>query len=157
MHKELILGLKEGDPAPEFAARTHDGRTVSLSDFKGRNVVLYFYPKDGTPGCTREACAFRDEFARFSGKDAVVLGVSVDSAKSHAKFSRKHKLPFPLLVDDDKRVVQAYGAWAEKSFLGRKYMGTYRITFLIGPEGRIRRIWREVKPEAHAREVLGAI
>ena len=120
MAKELELKLKEGDVAPEFSAATSGGGKVSLADFKGRNVVLYFYPKDDTPGCTKEACAFRDHFARFRKKGAVVLGVSVDSTKSHDKFVEKFKLPFTLLADEDKKIVQAYGVWGEKSFMGRK-------------------------------------
>jgi peroxiredoxin Q/BCP len=149
--------LHERDPAPEFTALTTDGRKVSLSEYRGRHVVLYFYPRDNTPGCTKEACAFRDEFEAFHKKGAEVIGVSTDSAKSHAKFTEKYQLPFTLLVDEDKKIVQAYGVWAQKSFLGKKYMGTNRVTFLIGPDGRIKRIWAMVKPPLHAREVLAAI
>ena len=111
MAKTIELKLKPGDPAPDFTATTQDGRTVSLSDFKGSQVILYFYPRDDTPGCTREACAFRDEFAAFRKKGAVILGVSVDSSQSHAKFIEKYTLPFTLLADDDKKIVQAYGVW----------------------------------------------
>jgi peroxiredoxin Q/BCP len=120
-------------------------------------VVLYFYPRDDTPGCTKEACAFRDEFEAFRRKGTEVIGVSTDSAKSHAKFTQKYRLPFTLLVDEDKKIVQTYGVWGQKSFLGRKYMGTNRVTFLIGPDGRIKRIWTMVKPPVHAREVFEAI
>src|SRR5438093_11908766 len=134
MAKEIELKLKEGDKAPDFTA-TSSGGQVSLSDFKGKNVILYFYPRDDTPGCTKEACAFRDEFAAFKKKGAVVLGVSTDSTKSHAKFIEKFKLPFTLLADEDKRIVEAYGVWGEKRFMGMKYMGTNRVTFLIGPDG----------------------
>jgi peroxiredoxin Q/BCP len=154
MAGELKLKLKEGDKAPAFTARASGGGEVSLADFKGRNVILYFYPKDHTPGCTKEACAFRDHFAEFKKKGAVVLGVSVDSAKSHDKFVDKHELPFTLLADEDKKIVKAYGVWGEKSFLGRKYLGTHRVTFLIGPDGRIKKIWPKVKPATHAAEVL---
>ena len=157
MAKVLELKLKEGDKAPDFKAATKDGRAISLSDFKGKNVVLYFYPRDDTPGCTKEACAFRDEFPAFERKDVVVLGVSIDSAKSHGKFAAKYKLPFTLLADEDKKIVQSYGVWGEKSFLGRKYMGTHRVTFLIGPDGLIRKIWPTVKPAEHAKEVLEAV
>jgi thioredoxin-dependent peroxiredoxin len=150
----LALELKEGDKAPDFTAHATDGQQVSLSDFKGKNVVLYFYPRDDTPGCTKESCAFRDIFSKFKEKGAVILGISVDSVKSHTKFTEKYKLPFPLLADEDKSLVQAYGVWGQKSFLGRKYMGTHRVTFLIGPDGRIKRIWPKVKPETHAKEVL---
>jgi peroxiredoxin Q/BCP len=149
--------LKEGDAAPSFTAVTQDGTTVSLDDFKGRNVVLYFYPRDNTPGCTKEACAFRDEFGALQKRGAVVLGVSTDSEKKHAKFAEKYTLPFLLLADEEKKIVQAYGVWGQKTFLGRKYMGTHRVTFLIGPDGRIRKIWPIVKPAEHAREVLAAI
>ncbi|MGD0251995.1 MAG: thioredoxin-dependent thiol peroxidase [Verrucomicrobiota bacterium] len=155
MPKEMKL--KEGDVAPEFSAATSGGGRVSLADFKGKNVVLYFYPKDDTPGCTREACAFRDHFAEFQKRGAIVLGVSTDSAKSHDKFAGKYKLPFTLLADEDKKIVEAYGVWGEKSFMGRKYLGTHRVTFLIGPDGRIKKIWPKVKPEEHAAEVLAEL
>src|SRR6266498_5462460 len=157
MAKAIELKLKEGDPAPAFTASTNGGGSVSLSDFRGKNVILYFYPKDDTPGCTKEACAFRDHFAAFQRKGAVVLGVSVDTVKAHDKFAKKFKLPFILVSDEDKRIVQAYGVWGEKSFMGRKYQGTHRVTFLIGPDGRIKKIWPQVKPEEHAEEVLGAL
>jgi peroxiredoxin Q/BCP len=157
MAKEIELKLKEGDTAPEFSAATNGGGKISLADFKGRNVILYFYPKDETPGCTKEACAFRDHFAEFKKRGAIVLGVSTDPVKSHDKFVEKFKLLFTLLADEDKKIVTAYGVWGEKSFMGRKYMGTHRVTFLIGPDGRIRKIWAQVKPEAHAAEVLAAL
>ncbi len=157
MAKKIDLKLKVGDAAPPFTAKTQDGTTVSLKDFRGRKVVLYFYPKDDTPGCTREACAFRDEYAQFKKAGAVVLGVSVDPEKAHAKFAAKHHLPFTLLADEQKEIVQAYGVWGKKSFMGRKYMGTYRVTFLIGEDGKIAKIWPEVKPAGHAKEVLQAI
>ena len=157
MAKELKLKLKEGDVAPEFSMATSGGGTAALADFKGKNVILYFYPKDDTPGCTKEACAFRDHFTEFKKRGAVVLGVSTDSAKSHDKFVDKFKLPFTLLADEEKKIVEAYGVWGEKSFMGRKYLGTYRVTFLIGPDGRIKRIWPQVKPEEHAAEVLAAL
>jgi peroxiredoxin Q/BCP len=151
------LKLKEGDMAPDFSAATNGGGKASLSDFKGKNVILYFYPRDDTPGCTKEACGFRDHFARFKERGAAVLGVSTDSAKSHDKFVDKFKLPFPLLADEDKKIVQAYGVWGEKSFLGRKYLGTNRVTFLIDGDGRIRKIWPKVKPAQHAEEILAAL
>ena len=147
MANQIELKLKAGDAAPEFT-----GETLSLAGLRGKPVVLYFYPRDDTPGCTREACAFRDVFAEFQRKGASVLGVSTDSSKSHAKFVEKLKLPFPLLVDED-----AYGVWGEKSFMGRKYQGTHRVTFLIGADGKIQRIWPTVKPEQHAQEVLDAL
>ncbi len=157
MAKEIQLKLKEGDKAPEFTALTNGGGEVSLSDFKGKSVILYFYPRDNTPGCTKEACAFRDEFAAFKKKGAVVLGVSTDSAKSHDKFVEKQKLPFTLLADEDKKIVNAYGVWGEKHFMGKKFMGTNRVTFLIGPDGRIKKIWPKVKPAQHAQEVLDSL
>jgi thioredoxin-dependent peroxiredoxin len=157
MGKPIELRLKEGDLAPGFTANTNGGGKVSLSDFKGKYVILYFYPRDKTPGCTKEACAFRDEHAVFKKKSAVVLGVSTDSPKSHDDFAEKHQLPFILVADEDKKIVQAYGAWGEKSFLGRKYQGTYRVTFLIGPDGKIRKIWPAVKSAEHAREVLALL
>ncbi len=157
MAKEIQLKLKEGDKAPEFTALTNGGGEVSLSDFKGKSVILYFYPRDNTPGCTKEACAFRDEFAAFKKKGAVVLGVSTDSAKSHDKFVEKQKLPFTLLADEDKKIVNAYGVWGEKNFMGMKFMGTNRVTFLIGSDGRIKKIWPKVKPAQHAEEVLASL
>lgn len=157
MPKEPTLILKEGDPAPTFTAATSGGAQVSLKDFKGKSVILYFYPKDDTPGCTKEACAFRDEFAAFKKRGAVILGVSVDPVKAHDRFIKKFSLPFPLLSDEDHRIVEAYGVWGEKVFMGRKYQGTHRVTFLIGPDGRIQKIWPKVKPEEHAQEVLAAL
>jgi peroxiredoxin Q/BCP len=157
MATELKLELQEGDPAPAFSAATNGGGKVSLADFKGQSVILYFYPRDDTPGCTKEACAFRDHFADFRKRGAVVLGVSTDPVKSHDKFVEKFKLPFTLLADADKKIVEAYGVWGQKSFMGRKYMGTHRVTFLIGPGGRIKKIWPKVKPEEHAEEVLAAL
>jgi peroxiredoxin Q/BCP len=157
MAKAIELKLKEGDKAPAFTAAANSGGKISLADYSGKNVILYFYPKDDTPGCTKEACAFRDDFSEFKKRGAIVLGVSPDSVKSHDKFVEKFKLPFTLLADEDKKIVEAYGVWGEKSFMGRKYLGTYRVTFLIGPDGRIKKIWTQVKPEEHAREILAAL
>jgi peroxiredoxin Q/BCP len=157
MATELKLTLHEGDAAPAFSALTNSGMKVSLADFKGKHVILYFYPKDDTPGCTKEACAFRDHFAEFRKKGVVVLGVSVDPVKMHDKFVVKYRLPFTLLADEDKKIVKAYGVWGQKSFMGRKYLGTHRVTFLIGPDGKIKKIWPKVKPEEHAEEVLAAL
>ena len=153
--------LQPGDSAPRFTAtavggRFGDGTTVSLEDFRGRTVVLYFYPKDDTPGCTTQACGLRDEWQSFEGK-AEIFGVSVDPAKSHQKFIDKHSLPFPLLVDEEKKIVEAYGVWVEKSMYGRKYWGTERSTFVIGPDGKIQAVLRKVKPAAHAVELLRAL
>ena len=157
MGKEIELKLKAGDLAPDFSVATSGGGNVSLADFKGKNVILYFYPRDDTPGCTKEACAFRDGFAAFKKKGAIILGVSPDSVKKHDKFVEKFNLPFTLLADEDKKIVNAYGVWGEKSFMGRKYMGVYRVTFLIGGDGRIKKIWPSVKPDEHADEVLAAL
>jgi thioredoxin-dependent peroxiredoxin len=154
---ELVLKLKEGDPAPPFTASTNGGGTLSLSELRGKNVILFFYPKDNTPGCTVEACGIRDQFADLKKQGVVVLGVSTDSVKSHDKFVEKFQLPFPLLADEDKKIVEAYGVWGQKSFMGVKYMGTSRVTFLIGPDGRIRKIWPKVKPVHHAAEILAAV
>jgi peroxiredoxin Q/BCP len=151
------LTLKEGDKAPAFTAPTNGGGKISLADFKGQNVILYFYPKDDTPGCTKEACSFRDNFAEFKKGGAIVLGVSTDPAKSHDKFVDKYQLPFPLLADTEKKIVQDYGVWGEKTFMGRKYMGTHRVTFLIGKDGKIKKIWPQVKPDEHVAEVLAAL
>ena len=157
MAKVIELKLRVGDPAPAFSAATNGGGRVSLADYLGRNVILYFYPKDDTPGCTKEACAFRDGFAQFQQKGAVILGVSPDPVKSHDQFVAKFELPFNLLADADKAIATAYGVWGEKSFMGRKYLGNHRVTFLIGPDGKIKQIWPEVKPTEHAAEVLAAL
>ena len=157
MAKAIELKLKEGDIAPKFTVATSGGGKISLADYLGKNVILYFYPRDDTPGCTKEACAFRDEFAQFKKKGAVIFGVSPDSVKSHDKFVEKFKLPFTLLADEDKKIVEAYGVWGEKSFMGRKYLGVYRVSFLIGADGKIKKIWPTVKPEEHAAEVLAAL
>lgn len=157
MAKGIELKLKEGDKAPAFKASTNGGATVQLKDFKGKFVVLYFYPKDNTPGCNKEACAFRDQHGEFEDADAVVLGVSIDSVKSHDKFVDKFNLPFQLLSDESKEIVNAYGVWGPKQFMGRTFDGTHRVTFLIDPKGKIAKIWPKVKPEPHPAEVLEAI
>lgn len=149
--------LRVGDPAPDFRGKTATGREISLGEFRGKQVVLFFYPKDDTPGCTKEACGFRDQFTEFEKKGAVVIGVSVDSVVSHEKIAAKFKLPFLLLSDPDKQIVNAYGVWGEKSFMGRKYMGAHRVTFLIDAHGRIKKVWPQVKPDEHATEVLAAL
>jgi len=146
--------LSVGDKAPAFRTRDQDGSAVSLGDFKGRKVVLYFYPKDDTPGCTKEACAFRDEWSQFRKRKVAVLGVSVDDERSHKKFAEKFSLPFTLLADPEKRIVRDYGVWGQKSMYGRKYMGTHRVTYLIDEKGKIAAVWPKVKPETHAKEIL---
>ena len=146
-----------GDKAPAFSLEDQSGKTVKLSDLKGKTVVLYFYPKDDTPGCTREACAFRDEHSALQKAGAVVLGVSPDSGPSHAKFSGKYRLPFPLLADTDHAVSEKYGAWGEKSLYGRKFMGITRSTYLIDGSGKVARVWPKVKVDGHVDQVLEAI
>jgi peroxiredoxin Q/BCP len=148
--------LKEGSVAPNFAANDANGETVRLKDLRGQKVVLYFYPKDDTPGCTKEACAFRDAFTEYRKKDIKVLGVSVDSEASHKKFTAKYKLPFTLLADPDHSIADAYGVYGEKKFMGRTYLGVKRITFLIDEKGKIKKVFEKVKPEEHARDVLEA-
>ena len=144
-------------PAPGFVLPDQNGQPRALADFLGQWVVLYFYPKDDTPGCTKEACSFRDGFARFKRAGIIVLGVSADSVKKHAKFVEKYELPFLLLADESKVVVEQYGVWAKKKFMGREYMGILRTTFLIDPEGKIAMIYENVKPEEHAEEVLAEV
>jgi thioredoxin-dependent peroxiredoxin len=145
--------VEEGKLAPDFELPADDGSTVRLSEFRGSTVVLYFYPKDDTPGCTSQACDFRDNLGRIHSQDAAVLGVSPDSVESHRKFKEKHDLNFPLLADEDHEVAEAYGVWKEKSMYGRKFWGVERSTFLIDPEGRVRKLWRRVKPKGHVEAV----
>src|SRR3990167_10391720 len=148
------MELRVGQRAPEFTLSDQKGTPHSLKDYRGQWVLLYFYPKDDTPGCTKEACAFRDHLPRFEGSKVVVFGISADSVKSHAKFAEKYKIPFTLLSDEQKETVQAYGVWAKKKFMGREYMGINRQSFLISPEGEIEKIYEKVDPENHAEEVL---
>lgn len=149
--------LKVGQKAPAFTTTDQDGKKISLKDFKGKTVVLYFYPKDLTSGCTAQACDFRDNLGAFKKKGAVVLGVSKDDEKMHTKFIAKHDLNFPLLADTDGTLCEAYGVWKEKSMYGRKYMGIERTTFVIGPDGKIQEIFAKVKVNGHVAEVLGQI
>ena len=151
--------LKTGDTAPPFEAFAlgggyGTGQTVRLTDFAGKHLVLYFYPKDDTPGCTVQACGLRDRWPDYHELDAVVFGVSTDSLESHRAFIEKYGLPFPLLSDEDDKIVRDYGVWVEKNLYGQKSMGTERSTFVIGPDGRIKEIFRRVKPDAHAEQVL---
>lgn len=146
--------LSPGFLAPDFALLDQDGKMHTLSDYHGRWVLLYFYPKDDTPGCTKEACMLRDAFPRFEGTHAEVFGVSKDSVASHKKFAEKYDLPFPLLSDVEGSVVEAYGVWQEKTFMGKTHMGIVRSSFLIDPDGIIRKVYEAVKPEVHAEEVL---
>ena len=147
---------KEGSVAPTFTTTDADGNTVKLKDFRGEKVVLYFYPKDDTPGCTKEACSFRDAFAEFKKRGIRILGVSPDKESAHKKFREKYKLPFTLLADTDRSIAVAYDTWGEKKFMGRTYMGVKRTTFLIDEKGKIKKIFHKVKPDEHAREVLDA-
>ncbi|MEZ5669493.1 MAG: thioredoxin-dependent thiol peroxidase [Alphaproteobacteria bacterium] len=150
------MAVDVGDKAPDFSMPTDDGGAVSLADLKGRTIVLYFYPKDDTPGCTKEACGFRDAMPDFSAVDAVVIGVSKDSPGSHDKFKAKFDLNFALGSDQDGTVCEAFGTWVEKSMYGRKYMGIDRATFLIDKSGVVRNVWRKVKVPGHVEEVLAA-
>jgi peroxiredoxin Q/BCP len=156
-HEADMSKVSVGQTAPNFTAPDDQGNPVTLSTFRGRPVVLFFYPKDDTSGCTVEACSFRDNLPRFDDLDAVVLGVSPDSVKSHKKFKEKFDLPYPLVADEDKTIVNAYGVWGEKSMYGRKYMGVNRTTFIIDRDGKIARIFEKVKPENHAVEVAEAV
>lgn len=149
--------LTEGTKAPDFTLETDSGEPLKLSSLKGKNVVLYFYPKSDTPGCTTQACGLRDEFPKFGKLDAVILGVSPDPVKKQAKFREKYELPFTILADVDKEVAQAYGVWVEKSLYGRKYMGNERTTFIIGKDGKIAKIFRKVKPAEHTQLVEDAL
>jgi peroxiredoxin Q/BCP len=150
--KEIAVG----DKAPDFRAHDETGRTWSLKALKGKTVILYFYPRDNTPGCTTEACDFRDRYDAFAKKKVPIFGVSADSAKSHAGFKAKHGLPFPLLVDEDKTICRAYGVWKSKTLYGRKFMGIERSTFVIGPDGKIKEALRKVSVTGHAQSMLEA-
>lgn len=149
--------VEEGKKAPAITLKNQDDQKVSLKDFLGNNVVLYFYPKDNTSGCTKEACNFRDEFPDFKKLKTVILGVSPDSVESHKKFAEKYDLPFDLLSDEKKEVVEKYGVWKEKNMYGRKYMGVERSTFIIDKDGKIRKIFRKVKVTDHNKEVKEAL
>lgn len=145
--------LREGDKAPGFTAKDQNGNDISLSDFAGRNIILYFYPKDDTPGCTAEACSFRDNYQSMLGKGFEVIGVSTDDEKSHKKFETKYNLPFTLIADNDKSIVEAYGVWVEKNMYGKKYMGTARTTFIIGPDGVIKKVIDKVDTKNASQQV----
>jgi peroxiredoxin Q/BCP len=155
--KKAAAGLQAGDAAPAFSLPADDGSTLTLAALRGKKVVLYFYPRDNTPGCTREACGFRDAYARFRRAGAVVLGVSKDSLASHGKFKEKYALPFTLLSDADTTMMQAYGAWGEKSLYGRKFMGILRTTYVIDEKGKVKAVFPRVKPDGHAEAVLAAL
>jgi peroxiredoxin Q/BCP len=154
---EINMAIKISDKAPSFKLKNQDAKTISLSDFKGKPVVLYFYPKDDTSGCTKEACSFRDEFPKFGKLKAEIIGVSADSVESHKKFAQKYKLPFNLLSDEKKEVLEKYGVWQEKSMYGRKYMGIVRTTVIIDSSGKISNIFPKVKVDVHNKEVIEAL
>jgi len=147
---------KEGTTAPAFKTTDQNDESVSLKDLRGQKVVLYFYPKDDTPGCTKEACSFRDAYSKFKKQKITVLGLSPDKETAHKKFETKYQLPFTLLADTDHSIAEAYGVWGEKKFMGRTYMGVHRTTFLIDEKGKIKKVFEKVKPEDHASEVLEA-
>lgn len=148
------MALQAGDIAPDFSLPDGNGNTVKLSDFRGKWVVLYFYPRDNTPGCTTEACGFRDAYTDYQSQDVVVLGASTDDAKSHTKFTTKFNLPFPLLTDADGQMATSYESYGLKKFMGKEYMGISRNTFLIDPDGKIAKVYLKVKPDNHAAQVL---
>ena len=149
--------VSEGEPAPDFTATTDTGERVSLSDFRGKPVVLYFYPKDDTPGCTTQARGIRDAYAEFERAGAVVLGISPDSESKHVKFKEKYDLPFTLLADPEHEIAERYGTWGEKRYLGRTYWGVSRTTFLVAPDGTVAEVMHDVKPATHAEDVLAAL
>jgi len=155
--QSVVVGTAAGIEAPDFTLPDETGTFRKLSDFHGKPVVLYFYPKDDTPGCTKEACNFRDEFPKFGKMNAEIIGVSIDSVESHKKFADKYKLPFNLLADEKKEVVEKYGVWKEKNMYGKKYMGIERTTFIINTEGKISKIFPKVKVEEHNKEVMEAL
>ena len=151
------MPIMAGISAPDFILIDDTGATRRLSDYRGQNAVLYFYPKDDTPGCTTEACNFRDDYSAFVEAGVTILGVSPDSPKSHARFKLKFQLPFPLLADEQHIVCETYGVWGQKKFMGREYMGVLRTTFLISPDGKIKKVFADVKPSEHSAEVLAAL
>jgi thioredoxin-dependent peroxiredoxin len=151
------MPISSGIPAPEFALADENGVVRKLSDYLGRPVVLYFYPKDDTPGCTTEACNFRDDYGTYAQAGIVILGVSPDSPKDHTKFKEKYHLPFTLLADEDHKVCEQYQVWGRKKYVGREYDGVFRTTFLIGTDGQILRVFENVKPDGHSKEVLEAL
>jgi len=149
--------LQEKTIAPDFSLKSDTGKTVSLSDYKGKDVVLYFYPKDDTSGCTAEACSFRDDYSAYEKANVVILGVSPDSIDSHIKFKDKYHLPFPLLADEDHKITEMYGAWGKKQLYGREYDGVLRTTYLIGKDGKIKKVFEKVKPAEHSAEILAEL
>jgi thioredoxin-dependent peroxiredoxin len=155
--KEEDMPISANRTAPEFTLSDDSGKQVSLSDFRGRPVILYFYPNDDTPGCTTEACNFRDDYSAYEQAGVTILGVSPNSVESHVKFKKKYHLPFPLLADEEHKVCELYGAWGPKKFMGKEYQGVLRTTFVIGPDGMIEKVFENVKPADHSAEVLNAL
>jgi thioredoxin-dependent peroxiredoxin len=151
------MPLSINTPAPDFALPDENGTTRRLSDYRGHTVILYFYPKDDTPGCTTEACNFRDDYSAYVEKNVIILGVSPDSPKSHTKFKQKFELPFPLLADEDHSVCLQYQSWGPKKFMGRSYEGVLRNTYIVGPDGNIKHVFENVKPADHSAEILALI
>lgn len=151
------MPIQAGIPAPDFALQDDTGITRRLSDYRGQNIVLYFYPKDDTPGCTTEACNFRDDYSNYVNAGVIILGVSPDSPESHAKFKKKFQLPFPLLADEGHRICDAYGVWGLKKLAGREYMGVLRTTFVISGDGKIKHVFENVRPAEHSAEVLSEL
>lgn len=148
------MSLTIGDIAPDFSLPDAEGNIISLASLRGKRVILYFYPRDNTPGCTKEACGFRDAYPAYQNLNVVIIGISTDDANSHQKFASKYQLPFPLLCDRDGIVATAYGSYGTKKFMGKEYIGIHRSTFVISPDGKIEKIYRQVKPESHAKEIL---
>ena len=146
-----------GKPAPEFESVDDAGEPIKLTDFRGKEIVLYFYPRADTPGCTKEACSFRDDYSAYEKEDIVILGVSPDTVKKQAKFKEKWDLPFPLIADDDHAIADAYGVWGPKQFMGREYEGVHRTTFIIDKQGKVKQVFENVKPAEHSQEILAAI
>ena len=151
------MSISAGILAPDFVLPDENGTQRRLSEFRGQTVILYFYPKDDTPGCTTEACNFRDDYSAYVEAGVTILGVSPDSSKSHAKFKKKFQLPFPLLADEQHSICDAYGVWGQKKLMGREYMGVLRTTFVISPEGKIKKVFENVRPASHSVEVLAAL
>ena len=151
------MPIQKGLPAPEFSLNDDEGRTRVLSEFKGTKVVLYFYPKDDTPGCTTEACNFRDDYSAYVDSGITILGISPDSVESHQKFREKYRLPFSLLADEDHKVAEAFGVWGKKKFMGKEYMGVLRTTFVVDEKGRIAHVFEDVKPADHSKEILALL
>ena len=151
------MTIETGIAAPNFTLKDENGNSRTLSDYKGKPVVLYFYPKDDTPGCTKEACNFRDDYSEYDRAGIIILGISPDSPESHAKFKQKHNLPFTLLADEEHKVCELYDTWGRKKSMGREYDGVFRTTFLIDSNGMVRKVFENVKPDGHSQEVLSAL